>query len=617
MTTEKRTLREDLKLILRGYKLLFNICPAGMVWRTVNCIVQQIWPYFSLYMSALIINAMAAGAELKELLLLAAVTVFGMLFLNLSMHLVSRKAEETESIQWNLNELYLLKVQCKMQYKHFEDPKTALLRQTIRNHSNYGGHGLSKLYWTYWELLSSTINLIFSLSLTASMFRMVDGAGLTGFPAFANSPWSGLLILGVILGNVLFQLWRIKKFDLKTTEEWGDFNTRFAHSNAFMHGEKPDVKVFGAVGFTLSRSERVLADRGYIRKLFKIGTTSNLLSPCVAAVMNLCLALYVGAKAFIGVFGIGDFVLYLGTVEKFVGAVSGLGTAWGILRINNEYLEELFGYIDLPDDMYKGTLSVEKRDDNRFEIEFRDVSFKYPGAEEYALRHINFKFRLGERLAFVGMNGSGKTTFIKLLCRLYDPTEGTILLNGIDITRYDYDQYLSLFSVVFQDFHLFAFSLGENVAASEDYDPARVREALEKAGFGNRLEELERGTETYLGRGYDESGIDVSGGEAQKIALARALYKDAPFFILDEPTAALDPIAEAEVYSRFDTVAGDKTAVFISHRLSSCKFCHNIVVFHGGEMIQYGSHDDLVADENGQYYKLWHAQAQYYTEEQG
>ncbi|MBR4054895.1 MAG: ABC transporter ATP-binding protein [Clostridia bacterium] len=614
MKAEKRTLREDLKLILKGYKLLFEICPAGMVWRTVNCITQQIRPYFSLYMSALIINAMAAGAELKELLLLAAVTVLGMLFLNLSMHLISRKAEETESIQWNLNELYLLKVQCKMQYKHFEDPKTALLRQTIRNHANYGGHGLSRLYWTYWSWLSAVINLIFSLSLTISMFRMVDGRNLTGFPAFVNSPLSGLLILGVILGNVLFQLWRIKKFDLKTTEEWNDFNTRFAHSNAFMHGEKPDVKVFGAVGFTLSRSERVLADRGYIRKLFKIGTTSNLLSHCVAAVMNLCLALYVGAKAFIGVFGIGDFVLYLGTVEKFVYAVSELGSSLGILRINNVYMEELFGYIDLPDDMYKGTLSVEKRDDNRFEIEFRDVSFKYPGAEEYALRHINFKFRLGERLAFVGMNGSGKTTFIKLLCRLYDPTEGTILLNGIDITRYDYDQYLSLFSVVFQDFHLFAFSLGENVAASEDYDPARVREALEKAGFGNRLEELEKGTETYLGRGYDESGIDVSGGEAQKIALARALYKDAPFFILDEPTAALDPIAEAEVYSRFDTVAGDKTAVFISHRLSSCKFCHNIAVFHGGEMIQYGSHDDLVADENGQYYKLWHAQAQYYTE---
>ena len=251
--------------------------------------------------------------------------------------------------------------------------------------------------------LSAVINLIFSLSLTVSMFRMVDPAGLTGFPAFANSPWSVLLIVGIIFGNVFFQLWRIKKFDLKTTKEWNAFNTRFAYSNAFMHGEKPDVKVFGAVEFTQSRSERVLADRGYIRKLLKIGTTGSLLSHSMAAVMNLCLALYVGAKAFIGVFGIGDFILYHGTVEKFVYAVSDLGGALGRLRINNEYLEELFGYLDLPDDMYKGTLSVEKRDDNRFEIEFRDVSFKYPGADTYALRHINFKFRIGQRLAFVGL----------------------------------------------------------------------------------------------------------------------------------------------------------------------------------------------------------------------
>ena len=613
MKTEKRTLREDLKLILRGYKLLFEICPSGMAWRTVNCIVQQIWPYFSLYMSSIIINALASGAELRELLILAAITVFGMLFLNVSMHLIARKAEETESMQNNLNELYMLKVQCRMQYKHFEDPKTALLRQTIRNHSNYGGHGLLCLYWIYWESLSAVINLIFSLSLTVSMFRMVDPAGLTGFPAFANSSWSVLLIVGIIFGNVFFQLWRIKKFDLKTTKEWNAFNTRFAYSNAFMHGEKPDVKVFGAVEFTQSRSERVLADRGYIRKLLKIGTTGSLLSHSMAAVMNLCLALYVGAKAFIGVFGIGDFILYHGTVEKFVYAVSDLGGAWGRLRINNEYLEELFGYLDLPDDMYKGTLSVEKRDDNRFEIEFRDVSFKYPGADTYALRHINFKFRIGQRLAFVGMNGSGKSTFIKLLCRLYDPTEGTILLNGIDISRYDYDQYKQLFSVVFQDFFLFGFTLGENVAAGEDYDPARAKEALEKAGYGQRLAELEKGLDTYLSKRYDESGQETSGGEAQKIAIARALYKNAPFFILDEPTAALDPVAEAEVYNRFNNIVKDKTAIFISHRLSSCRFCDHIAVFHEGEMIQYGSHTELVSAD-GKYFELWNAQAQYYTE---
>ena len=380
-----------------------------------------------------------------------------------------------------------------------------------------------------------------------------------------------------------------------------------------MYGDRADVKTFGAVEFTLSRSKRVLADHSYLRKILKLGTTGNLLSHCMSAVMNVGLALYVGAKAFIGTFGIGNFVLYRGTVEKFATAVSDLGETFGRLRINNPYLEELFSFLDLPDDMYKGTLSVEKRDDNRFEIEFRDVSFKYPGAETYALRHVNFKFRIGERIAFVGMNGSGKSTFIKLLCRLYDPTEGTILLNGIDVSRYDYDQYVNLFSVVFQDFSILGFTLGENVAVSEDYDSVRVADALEKVGYGKRLSELEKGLDTYISKTYDESGEEVSGGEAQKIALARALYKDAPFFILDEPTAALDPIAEAEVYSRFGDVVGGKTAIFISHRLSSCRFCDNIAVFHEGEMIQYGSHEELVSVTDGKYYELWNAQAQYYN----
>lgn len=614
MKSKTKSLRKDLALIVRGYKLLFEISPSNMVWRTVNCIVQQIWPYFSLYMSSLLINALAAGASLQTLLILAAITVFGLLFLNVSMHLISRKAEEKESINYNLNELYLLNTQCRMQYKHFEHPDTALLRQTIRNHSNYGGHGLPKLYWIYWSWLSALINIIFSVSLTVSMLQTATVSGLTGFLAFVNTPYSVLVILAVIAVNVSVQLLRVKHFDLKETKEWRDFNTRFRHSNAYMTAENADVRLFGAVPFTLSRSEHVLNDRTYIRRLLKNGIAGSYVEHIMSTFMNVALAIYVGAKAFIGTFGIGNFVLYRGTVEKFVGAVSTLAGAFGNLRINNPYLEEVFRFLDLPDEMYKGTLSVEKRDDNRFEIEFRDVSFKYPGAETYALRHVNFKFRIGERLAFVGMNGSGKSTFIKLLCRLYDPTEGTILLNGIDITRYDYDQYLALFSVVFQDYHLFAFSLGENVACAEHYDADRVTDALQKAGFSDRLAEMEQGLDTHLSKKYDLSGIEISGGESQKIALARALYKDAPFFILDEPTAALDPIAESEVYSRFNETVGEKTAVFISHRLSSCRFCDKIVVFHEGQLVQFGSHDTLVADENGKYHELWHAQAQYYAD---
>ena len=211
------------------------------------------------------------------------------------------------------------------------------------------------------------------------------------------------------------------------------------------------------------------------------------------------------------------------------------------------------------------------------------------------------------------MNGSGKTTMIKLLCRLYDPTEGRITLNGIDIRKYDYSEYLSIFGVVFQDFKLFSFELGQNVAASVEVDEGKAEHTLQEAGFGVRMSAMAKGLHTPLYKDFDEDGVEISGGEAQKIALARALYKEAPFIVLDEPTAALDPISEYEIYTRFNEIVGDKTAVFIYHRLSSCRFCDDIAVFNKGELVQRGSHDVLLADEKGKYYELWHAQAQYYT----
>ena len=183
----------------------------------------------------------------------------------------------------------------------------------------------------------------------------------------------------------------------------------------------------------------------------------------------------------------------------------------------------------------------------------------------------------------------------------------------MEISKYDYDEYIALFSVVFQDFKLFSFSLGQNVAAGVTYDKERAKECLIKAGLGERLEEMPEGLDTCLYRDFGENGVEISGGEAQKAALARALYKDAPFVILDEPTAALDPVAEYEVYSRFNEIAGDRTAVYISHRLSSCRFCDTVVVFDKGRLVQKGGHDELVLAKDGMYYQLWHAQAQYYT----
>ena len=245
-------------------------------------------------------------------------------------------------------------------------------------------------------------------------------------------------------------------------------------------------------------------------------------------------------------------------------------------------------------------------------IEFRDVSFNYPGADKPAISHLNLRIEPGKRVAVVGLNGSGKSTMIKLLCRLYDPDEGQIYLNGMDIRKYSRAAYQSILSVVFQDFNLFAFTLGQNVAASQDVDNAQAEFCLRTSGFGEKLDDLPKGLNTPLYKYFEEDGVEISGGEAQKIALARALYRDAPFIVLDEPTAALDPIAEEEVYERFNEIAGEKAVIYISHRLASCRFCDKIAVFDHGMLVQEGTHEALVV-EAGLYRELWNAQAQYYN----
>ncbi len=310
---------------------------------------------------------------------------------------------------------------------------------------------------------------------------------------------------------------------------------------------------------------------------------------------------------------VGSIAQYVSCILLLLTANSGLISVVQKALLNHEHLKRYFSYFDIPNPMYQGSLTVEKRDDNEYFVEFRDVSFRYPNTENYALRHVNLKFRIGEKLAVVGVNGSGKTTFIKLMCRLYDPTEGEILLNGVNIKKYDYDEYMAIFSIVFQDFRLFGFRLGENVATGPQYDNEKAVRCLRQAGFGERLAAMPAGAGSYLYKSFDGSGVEISGGESQKIALARALYKDAPFLILDEPTSALDPVSEYEIYSKFNEIAGDKTAIYISHRLASCRFCDKIAVFDGGEIIQAGSHDSLIAQESGKYYELWHAQAQYYV----
>ena len=331
----------------------------------------------------------------------------------------------------------------------------------------------------------------------------------------------------------------------------------------------------------------------------------------ITTILTGAVYFFVTMKVLSGSLGVGSLVRYSGLVIQFISGVSVMIAEGTKCWRNNDYLDDIFTYLDMRE---KGKQEGREIDPIVEFVEFRNVSFKYPGAATYALQNISVRLDALTSYAVVGMNGSGKSTFIKLLCRLYEPTEGEILLNGRNIQEYQDEEYFGLLSVVFQDFNLFSFSLGANVAASPIYHAITAEQCLDKVGFAERKERMKHGLETTLYRDFISEGVEISGGEAQKIAMARALYKNAPVMILDEPTAALDPFSEAEIYEKFSKIVMGKMAIYISHRLSSCKFCDQILVFHEGKVIQSGAHEELVEDKEGQYFKLWNAQAQYYVQ---
>ena len=338
---------------------------------------------------------------------------------------------------------------------------------------------------------------------------------------------------------------------------------------------------------------------------------SGMVSAGVTFVEQVAVYMYLIFCVSDGRISVGSFMMYISAVTSFSVAIRQIIRSVVEIRTYDMYYENLDTYLAVPASMRSGMTDIAA--DITPIIEFVNVSFRYPGNEVYTLKNINLTVKPGEKLLIAGENGAGKTTFIKLLLRLYDPTEGVILLNGQDVRELDYDSYLSLFSAVFQDYHLFSFSLRDNIVMSGSADDESIFRILDQVGLADKLRKSAITLNTEIHRNFSPDGYEPSGGEGQKIAIARALYKDAPVMVLDEPTAALDPRAEFEIYCQFHNMVTDKTAVFISHRLSSARFCDHIAVFEKGRIVEYGSHEELLT-RGGKYAELYCMQAKYYTE---
>lgn len=573
-----------------------------------SVIMRALIPYVQVVLLGHLLDALRAGADFYSL----ARYVLIALGLQLFMHWTDNAARQyyNQKLEY-LSEIengWLNRRAFTMDYEYLEDVHV----QELRSRGERTWQGVcASLTYHFDMILTAAIGIIGAIVILLPLIFGGNGSTLSNLAA--------ALTLFLIAGMTLFSYFKSVKYSKAIQEVFNHMgemeNKEKYYQDILATAEsQKDLRIFG-------QQETILRDLGQLFGKYKeqswnfngIVARKTALETTISDLSGLIVYLFTSIQAFMGLITIGQVVTYASSIIRFSSQVTSLATYLAASERTLLLCADQTKYMNLGKRKYEGTIPVEKRRDNKFKVQFEHVSFRYPGTDTDIIKDLNLEFTIGERMAIVGKNGSGKTTFIKLLCRLYDPTEGEILLNGIDIRKFNYREYMSIFSVVFQDFCLLAYSLGQNVAASCNFDRKLAEDCLRKAGFGERLDEMEKGLDTVLYKNLEDEGVEISGGEAQKIALARALYKNAPFIILDEPTAALDPLAEYEVYTKFNEIVGDKTAIYISHRLSSCRFCDTIAVFDNGQVVQRGSHDDLVADENGLYHKLWHAQAQYYN----
>ena len=582
-----------------------------LFWLLGSAFAAATLPYLSLFFSARILNLLLAKSY-RACLYTVVVFLLTQYGLGLFEKICRQYLDGQKELCLARTEQKITAKALELEFEKFEKTETMdAIRRT--NVSSMGSGNVGDQLIVIHTLITSLLSVLYALFFLLRLFLLSDSSRNNFFTS-SFSMLALLLLCGV-------QLALSSRINRRSTQKKIELNQGNDHSNSVANylvnvmleeRRADDIRIghldhFLDVQFGKAMEHFLPMSLDFAR--FSAITDGK--NALLSLLSNFAAYLVIGARALYGVLPIGDVLLYAGSVTRAMSDLQTFLATGSEFDYINSYLSTYEDFIAQPSMAYDGTLPIEKRDDGQYEFAFHDVSFSYPGTNIPVLEHVTLSFAVGEKTALVGRNGAGKTTLIKLLCRLYEPTSGYITLNGIDIRKYSYKEYTQAFSVVFQDFHLFSLPLDENIAAGTEIDEAALQSSLAKVGLTDRVQQLPQGVRTRL-YNNNGSGVDLSGGEAQRTAIARALYKDAPFVILDEPTAALDPIAEAEIYEQFSQMTAGKTAVYISHRMSSCKFCDRIIVLDHGRIAEDGTHDTLLAN-HGIYANLYETQAQYYT----
>jgi ATP-binding cassette, subfamily B, bacterial len=611
-------MEQSKSLVVRNWRVtrfIWSLSPGYFLSYIASFLIQSLLPYIPIYGGALIINAIVAGSNYDAIMPIVWWTLSLSLFFGILSFFFTTLLQAWDNKILAEISRRMSKKTHELSYAQLEDNKTLRLMKAANEATN-GSGGVPSYMAGIGTFIKGLSNLVYSIALLQGIFAIGTPKYNDAWSTFLNNPWSSLIPFGAVLLAVLLALpimAYLNKLSYKAMMDNVEGNRRFGYfytlCNDYQMGK--DIRLFSMQKLLISYQEDNKNGVNEIWEGFeKSEKWFTILISLLYAILSFVAYAFLGLKALYGLIGIGSAVAYAGAVTLLASGINDVISGLIGMNLNSNYLQNYFIYLSFKNTVVYGQEKINLS--QPLSLEFSHVSFTYPNQKEKALDDVSLTIRPGEKLAIVGVNGAGKTTLMKLVCRLYEPEAGQILVNGIPLTSYDQASCEKLYAIVFQDFKLFSFSVKDNVASSDQGDEAKVIESLKRADIEERIEKFPQGINTILYNKNDENGVEISGGEAQKIAIARALYKDAPLVILDEPTSALDPKSEAEVYEKFGTLVQGKTSVFISHRMSSTKFCDEIAVINHGQIVEYGNHKTLMQIKGGLYQQMWNAQAQYY-----
>ncbi len=605
---------KKIKTVFSAFKEMHRLEKRLLPTSIVVAIVTAVMPFINIWFTSKIIDLLDIGTSMSDLAVyiglavgINAVLFFINYFLG-DMYFMFRSLMYNKELQ---------NISAKLFKAEYQKLESSDFKELIHKHSEAQDRVFSSFVqfsWMMRDFISGAVTLIISVIIIIPLLKIgftKTGDNYFERPVFLLTIFGAIAIMAVIILIVATQM---NKAWFKAGDEYSRLDRIFYYFlNMFSdYNTGKEIRLYKEQNLIEhTATDKLLTDGEKLLKKASLHTAkSSSFVAILGTLVGFGIYLFIGVKGLYGLFGIGSLVLYCGSFMQIINGIMKMAVTFGKTAEMVPLVNYYFEIVNAKDDMTYGEKELDLSE--KFEIEFKNVSFKYPNTESYALKNINIKINNGEHLAVVGRNGSGKTTFIKLMCRLYDVTDGEILINGINIKEYSKESIIKLYSVVFQDFQMFSIPLKDNVCADEECDRDRLYNCLENSNVLDRVEQMPNKEKTYLYKDIDENGVEISGGEAQKLALARALYKDSPVVILDEPTAALDPVAENEIYNRFNSFVDNKTAIYISHRLSSCAFCTRIAVFDKSQLVETGTHQELL-NANGKYSELWNAQAKYYV----